>query len=133
MLLGVTTFAASGGPGGAATYSTGESTSAGVATYSTKDGKWVQVDENTWTMDKDGDGKIDVTLVKKGDQWEYLFQVADPNAQYYGWEENVPDGYQIVGKGDRKNPIINKQDEALNHKSQRQALFLCFLEGDVLL
>lgn len=111
MLLGVTTFAASGGPGGAATYSTGESTSAGVATYSTKDGKWVQVDENTWTMDKDGDGKIDVTLVKKGDQWEYLFQVADPNAQYYGWEENVPDGYQIVGKGDRKNPIINKQDD----------------------
>lgn len=111
MLLGVTTFAASGGPGGAATYSTGESTSAGVATYSTKDGKWVQVDENTWTMDKDGDGKIDVTLVKKGDQWEYLFQVADPNAQYYGWEENVPDGYQIVGKGDRKNPVINKQDD----------------------
>ena len=111
MLLGVTTFAASGGPGGAATYSTGESTSAGVATYSTKDGKWVQVDENTWTMDKDEDGKIDVTLVKKGDQWEYLFQVADPNAQYYGWEENVPDGYQIVGKGDRKNPIINKQDD----------------------
>ncbi len=111
MLLGVTTFAASGGPGGAATYSTGESTSAGVATYSTKDGKWVQVDENTWTMDKDGDGEIDVTLVKKGDQWEYLFQVADPNAQYYGWEENVPDGYQIVGKGDRKNPVINKQDD----------------------
>lgn len=111
MLLGVTTFAASGGPGGAATYSTGESTSAGVATYSTKDGKWVQVDENTWTMDKDGNGKIDVTLVKKGDQWEYLFQVADPNAQYYGWEENVPDGYQIVGKGDRKNPVINKQDD----------------------
>lgn len=111
MLLGVTTFAASGGPGGAATYSTGESTSAGVATYSTKDGKWVQVDENTWTMDKDGDGKIDVTLVKKGDQWEYLFQVADPNAQYYGWEENVPDRYQIVGKGDRKNPVINKQDD----------------------
>ena len=111
MLLGVTTFAASGGPGGAATYSTGESTSAGVATYSTKDGKWVQVDENTWTMDKDGDGIIDVTLVKKGDQWEYLFQVADPNAQYYGWEENVPDGYQIVGKGDRKNPVINKQDD----------------------
>lgn len=111
MLLGVTTFAASGGPGGAATYSTGESTSSDVATYSTKDGKWVQVDENTWTMDKDGDKKTDVTLVKKGDQWEYLFQVADPNAQYYGWEENVPNGYQIVGKGDRKNPVINKQDD----------------------
>lgn len=115
MLLGVTTFAASGGPGGAATYSTGESTSAGVATYSTKDGKWVQVDENTWTMDKDGDGKIDVTLVKKGDQWEYLFQVADPNAQYYGWEENVPDGYQIVGKGERKNPAINSLPAQYSH------------------
>lgn len=115
MLLGVTTFAASGGPGGAATYSTGESTSAGVATYSTKDGKWVQVDENTWTMDKDGDGKIDVTLVKKGDQWEYLFQVADPNAQYYGWEENVPDGYQIVGKGERKNPAIRSLPVQYSH------------------
>lgn len=115
MLLGVTTFAASGGPGGAATYSTGESTSAGVATYSTKDGKWVQVDENTWTMDKDGDRKIDVTLVKKGDQWEYLFQVADPNAQYYGWEENVPDGYQIVGKGERKNPAINSLPAQYSH------------------
>ena len=108
MLLGVTTFAASGGPGGAATYSTGESTSADEATYSTKDGKWVQVDENTWTMDKDRDGKTDVTLVKKGDQWEYLFQTADPDAQYYGWEESVPNGYKVVGKGERKDPATNK-------------------------
>lgn len=110
MLFGVTTFAASGGLGGTITYSTGENSSASEATYSTKGGEWVQVDENTWIMDKDGDKKTDVTLVKKGDRWEYLFQVADPNAQYYGWEENVPDGYQIVGKGDRKNPVINKQD-----------------------
>lgn len=108
----MTTFAASGGiPDTTTTYSTGGSTSAEDATYSTTGGTWVKVDENTWTMDKDGDGKTDVTLVKKGDQWEYLFQVADPNAQYYGWEENVPNGYQIVGKGDRKNPVINKQDD----------------------
>ena len=113
--MGVTTFAASGGPGGAATYSTGESTSADVATYSTKDGQWVQVDENTWTMDKDGDGIIDVTLVKKGDQWEYLFQVDDPDTQYYGWEENVPDGYQIVGKGERKNPAIKSLPVQYSH------------------
>lgn len=104
----MTTFAASGGiPGTTTTYSTEGSTSAEDATYSTTGGTWVKVDENTWTMDKDGDGKIDVTLVKKGDQWEYLFQVADPNAQYYGWEESVPDGYKVVGKGERKDPATN--------------------------
>ena len=103
----MTTFAASGGiPGTTMTYSTEGSTSAEDATYSTKGGTWVQVDENTWTMDKDNDGKTDVTLVKKGDQWEYLFQTADPDATYYGWEESVPEGYKVVGKGERKDPAI---------------------------
>lgn len=103
----MTTFAASGGvPGTTTTYSTEGSTSAEDATYSTTGGTWVKVDENTWTMDKDG--KIDVTLVKKGDQWEYLFRTADPDATYYGWEESVPDGYKVVGKGERKDPATNK-------------------------
>lgn len=107
LLFGMTTFAASGGiPGTTTTYSTEGSTSAEDATYSTKGGTWVQVDENTWTMDTNGDEKIDVTLVKKGDQWEYLFQTADPDAQYYGWEESVPEGYKVVGKGERKDPAI---------------------------
>ena len=107
LLFGMTTFAASGGiPGTTMTYSTEGSTSAEDATYSTKGGTWVQVDENTWTMDKDNDGKTDVTLVKKGDQWEYLFQTADPDATYYGWEESVPEGYKVVGKGERKDPAI---------------------------
>ena len=109
LLLGTTTFAASGGiPDTTTTYSTEGSTSAEDATYSTTGGTWVKVDENTWTMDKDKDGKIDVTLVKKGDQWEYLFQTKDPDAQYYGWEESVPDGYKVVGKGERKDPVTNK-------------------------
>ena len=109
LLFGMTTFAASGGmPGTTTTYSTEGSTSAEDATYSTTGGAWVQVDENTWTMDKDHDGKTDVTLVKKGDQWEYLFQTEDPDAQYYGWEESVPDGYKVVGKGERKDPATNK-------------------------
>lgn len=109
LLFGMTTFAASGGiPGTTTTYSTEESSSADDAVYSTKGGTWVRVDENTWTMDKDNDGTTDVTLVKKGDQWEYLFQTADPNAQYYGWEESVPDGYKVVGKGERKDPATNK-------------------------
>lgn len=109
LLLGTTTFAASGGiPGTTTTHSTEGSTSEEDATYSTKGGTWVQVDENTWTMDKDSDGKIDVTLVKKGDQWEYLFQTKDPDAQYYGWEESVPKGYKVVGKGERKDPVTNK-------------------------
>ena len=105
----MTTFAASGGiPGTTTTYSTEGSTSAEDATYSTTGGSWVRVDENTWTMDKDNDGEVDVTLVKKGDQWEYLFQTKDPDATYYGWEENVPDGYKVVGKGERKDPATNK-------------------------
>lgn len=115
MLLGVTTSAASGGLGGITTYLTGGRSSAGEATYSTKGGKWVQVDENTWTMDKNRDGKPDVTLVKKGDQWEYLFQVDDPDAQYYGWEEDVPDGYQVVGKGERKNPALKTSQTRYSH------------------
>ena len=106
----MTTFAASGGvPGTTTTYSTEGSNSEDDAVYSTKGGTWVQVDENTWTMDTDGNGEIDVTLVKKGDQWEYLFRTADPDATYYGWEESVPDGYKVVGKGERKNPAISNQ------------------------
>lgn len=112
LLFGMTTFAASGGvPGTTTTYSTEGSTSAEDATYSTTGGTWVKVDENTWTMDKDKDGKIDVTLVKKGDQWEYLFRTADPDATYYGWEESVPDGYKVVGKGERKDPVISNQPD----------------------
>lgn len=112
----MTTFAASGGiPGTTTTYSTEGSTSAEDATYSTTGGTWVQVDENTWTMDTNDDEKIDVTLVKKGDQWEYLFQTADPDAQYYGWEESVPDGYKVVGKGERKDPVINSSPIQYSH------------------
>lgn len=32
--------------------------------YSTTGGTWVQVNETTWTMDKNNDGVVDVTLVK---------------------------------------------------------------------
>lgn len=34
--------------------------------YSTTGGTWKQVNEKTWTMDKDGDGTSDITLVKEG-------------------------------------------------------------------
>lgn len=112
LLFGMTTFAASGGiPGTTTTYSTEGSTSAEDATYSTTGGTWVKVDENTWTMDTDSDREVDVTLVKKGDQWEYLFQTKDPDAVYYGWEEKVPDGYKVVGKGERKDPAISNQSD----------------------
>lgn len=112
LLFGMTTFAASGGiPGTTTTYSTEGSTSAEDATYSTTGGTWVKVDENTWTMDTDSNGEVDVTLVKKGDQWEYLFQTKDPGAVYYGWEEKVPDGYKVVGKGERKDPAISNQSD----------------------
>lgn len=112
LLFGMTTFAASGGvPGTTTTYSTEGSTSAEDATYSTTGGTWVKVDENTWTMDKNDDREVDVTLVKKGDRWEYLFQTKDPNATYYGWEESVPNGYKVVGKGERKDPAISNQPD----------------------
>ena len=116
LLLGMTTFAASGGiPGTTTAYSTEGSTSAEDATYSTTGGTWVQVDENTWTMDTNSDGEVDVTLVKKGDQWEYLFQTEDPDAQYYGWEESVPEGYKVVGKGERKDPAIKTSPIQYSH------------------
>lgn len=68
----------------------------GEAVYSTKVGTWEQVERYDRTMDKGGDGQADITLVKDGDKWKYLFNVEDPDAEYYAWEENVPDGYEIV-------------------------------------
>lgn len=76
-------------------------------TYSTTGGTWKQVNEKTWTMDKDGDGTSDITLVKEGNAWKYIFTVADDKASYYAWEEQVPDGYTVVGKGERSNPTVN--------------------------
>ncbi len=78
--------------------------------YSTADGEWKKIDEKTWIMDKNGDGKSDITLIKNGDKWEYLFEVADDKATYYGWEE-VPEGYQVEGEGDRVNPGISQKSE----------------------
>lgn len=75
--------------------------------YSTEGGTWVKVNDTTFTMDKDGDGTTDVALVKNGNEWQYVFTVADDKATYYGWEENVPDGYEVVGAGTRANPAVN--------------------------
>ena len=77
------------------------------ATYTTAEKTWDQVDEKTWIQDQDGDGYADVTLIKNGDEWEYWFKVQDDQAGYYGWEEKVPDGYRVDGKGERKNPVTN--------------------------
>lgn len=77
------------------------------ATYTTAGKTWNQVDEKTWIQDQDGDGNADITLIKNGDEWEYWFKVQDDQAGYYGWEEKVPDGYRVDGKGERKNPVTN--------------------------
>lgn len=90
-------------------------TSDSAVTYTTVGGKWEQADENTWTMDKDKDGKKDITLVKKGNRWDYLFEVADPDADYYAWEENVPEGYQVAGKGSRQDPTITQKSIKYSH------------------
>lgn len=49
--------------------------------------KWVQLDQNTYTMDTDGDGTPDVTLVKNGDVWTYTFDVEDADREYYVYEQ----------------------------------------------
>lgn len=78
--------------------------------YSTVGGTWNQVNDDTWVMDKDGDGTTDITLIKEGDEWRYIFSVADDSALYYGWEPNVPDGYEIEnGYGTKQNPAVNVQ------------------------
>ena len=75
--------------------------------YSTVGGTWEQLDETTWVMDKDGDGKTDITLVKDGNEWRYIFNVADDSATYYGWEAEVPEGYELEnGYGSRENPAM---------------------------
>lgn len=84
--------------------------SADDAVYSTVGGTWVKVNEKTWTMDKDRDGKTDVTLIKEGDEWRYIFNVADDSSMYYGWETDIPDGYQVEnGYGTKENPAVSIQ------------------------
>lgn len=75
------------------------------AIYTTEGGTWIQVDENTWTMDTDFDEEPDVTLVKKADQWEYSFKVKDTGTNYFVWETAPFDEYLIEGKGTRANPV----------------------------
>lgn len=80
------------------------------AVYSTVGGTWVKVNDSAWTMDKDGDGKTDVTLLKEGDEWKYIFNVADDSSLYYGWEVNPPEGYEVEnGYGTKQNPSIGIQ------------------------
>ena len=78
-------------------------------TYSTEGGTWKQINDTTYTMDKDGNGTTDITLIKNDNEWQYVFTVADDKATYYAWEENVPESYEVVGKGTRANPAVNKQ------------------------
>ena len=66
------------------------------------------MDDNTWVIVKKGgnsanDKDIIATVVKNDDQWEYSFKVADDTADYYGWELEVPEGYEVDGQGTRKD------------------------------
>lgn len=81
------------------------------AVYTTKGGTWEPVDDKTWMQDPDHDGQADVTLIQNGDEWEYWFEVADDQAGYYGWEESVPEGYRVDGKGTRENPATSMVTE----------------------
>lgn len=82
------------------------------AVYSTVGGTWEKVNDTTWTMDKDGDGNTDITLIKEGDEWKYIFAVADDTAMYYGWETEVPEGYKAeYGNGTRENPVFGSKTQ----------------------
>ena len=85
-------------------------------TYTTIGGTWEQESENTWTMDKDGDGTADIVLVKNGDQWKYYFTVQDVDAEYYGWEEEPQNDYVIDGQGARNDPIIFQKNGTIKNK-----------------
>lgn len=80
-------------------------------TASTVGGTWVQEDDKTYTMDKDGDGVTDITLVKEGNEWKYYFAVENPNATYYVWEDSELDGYTVSGNGSRESPLYVKSQK----------------------
>ena len=64
------------------------------------------------------DEDIIATVVKNGDQWEYFFKVKDTDASYYGWEPEMPDGYQTEGKGTRKDPVKSGEEYTLMEEKQ---------------
>ena len=105
IFVGVTAFAATGGLETTVAALTGSNSS--DVEYTTVGGSWTQVDDKTWKhLNADGEAD-DITLVKNGDEWEYLFTVQDDTADYYGWEDAVPTGYEVDGKGERANPATN--------------------------
>lgn len=86
---------------------------ADIATYSTEGGTWEQINSNTWSMDKDGDGNPDVTLLKEDNEWKYMFTVLDDSARYYAWESSVPDGYEVEETGTRVNPALGYSNNTI--------------------
>lgn len=78
------------------------------AVYSTAGATWAQTDDVTWktTIDVDGTPHA-ITLKKEGNEWKYYFEVADTKANYYVYEDPVPNGYTVKdGKGGRTDPLI---------------------------
>ncbi len=110
LIVGITTFAAGGGAESLISSLKSASSNSSDVEYTTKGGTWVKVDDKTWKQ-TDAGGNTTVTLIKNGDTWEYIFTVQDDKAAYYGWEEEVPEGYTISGKGERSNPAINQDTD----------------------
>lgn len=74
--------------------------------YSTKGCVWSKINDVTYVTDIDGDGAYDVTLTQDGNDWRYSFVVPDVDATYYAWEEDVPEGYVVAGRGTRADPVV---------------------------
>lgn len=88
-------------------------------TISTGSGAWEKKSDDLYTMDIDGDGKVDVTLTKKKDQWVYQFTVSKVTQDYYIYEEMMTElenkGYTSSGsdgsEGNKRDPGVIKGSE----------------------
>lgn len=101
-------------------------------TSSTVGGTWVQEDDTTYTMDKDGDGVADITLVKEGNEWKYYFAVENPNATYYVWEDSELDGYTVSGNGSRESPLyVKSQKGTITNKASADKVGNLYLSKSV--
>ena len=88
-------------------------------TISTGSGAWEKKSDDLYTMDIDGDGKVDVTLTKNGDKWTYQFNVSKASQDYYIYEEMMNElaekGYTSSGsdgsEGNKRDPGVVKGSE----------------------
>lgn len=58
----------------------------------------------------------EIHWVKNGNVWTYTFYVEDPNADWFVWEEPVPEGYISNYTIDNPGIVENQQAKVINYK-----------------